>query len=238
MNLSRPAVILALAIVIGSALGAYGLYAGRRQPETLEVTGSAKHAIASDTVRWTTLFSRSVTQEDLRQGHQQMTDDLKKVLAFYAAKGHPESDLTVSPVQMEQDYSYNQLPDAPKRYALRQTVELVSSDIEGVTAMSKGIQALIEQGVIFSTTGLEYTYSKLPELRVSLLGDAVKDAQARAQAIAEAGGKGIGPLTTASVGVVQVLAPNSTEVSDYGSYDTSHVEKEVMVTVRASFIIR
>ncbi len=40
------------------------------------------------------------------------------------------------------------------------------------------------------------------------------------------------------MGVVQVLPPSSTEVSDYGAYDTSSIEKEVMVTVKASFRLR
>jgi hypothetical protein len=92
--------------------------------------------------------------------------------------------------------------------------------------------------VLFSTQSLEYTYSKLPELRVSLLKDAMTDARARANSIASSDGKGVGALTSASIGVVQVLSPSSTSVEDYGAYDTSSIEKEVMVTVRASFQVR
>jgi hypothetical protein len=32
-----------------------------------------------------------------------------------------------------------------------------------------------------------------------------------------------------------VLVPNSVDVSDYGSYDTSSIEKEIMVTVHPVF---
>ena len=53
-----------------------------------------------------------------------------------------------------------------------------------------------------------------------------------------AGGKKIGVLKSASSGVVQVMAQNSVEVSDYGMYDTSKIEKEIMVTVKASFEIK
>jgi hypothetical protein len=35
-----------------------------------------------------------------------------------------------------------------------------------------------------------------------------------------------------------VLAPNSIDVSDYGQYDTSSVEKEVMITVRTTFQVQ
>jgi len=37
---------------------------------------------------------------------------------------------------------------------------------------------------------------------------------------------------------VQVLSPNSIEVSDYGSYDTQTIQKEVMVTARAVFLLK
>ena len=45
----------------------------------------------------------------------------------------------------------------------------------------------------------------------------------------------IGTLRSASSGVVQVLPQGGIEISDYGSYDTQSMNKEVMVTVRATF---
>jgi hypothetical protein len=85
---------------------------------------------------------------------------------------------------------------------------------------------------------LEYSYTKLPELRVSLLSDAVKDAKARAAKLAESSGKKVDVLKSASVGVVQVLPVNSVDVSDYGTYDTSKIDKDVMVTVKAAFTLK
>ena len=93
----------------------------------------------------------------------------------------------------------------------------------------------MDQGILFSTSSLEYYYSKLPDARVALLTDAIADAKARASKIAQAGGKNIGALQSASSGVVQVLSPNSANISDYGTYDTSSIQKEIMVTVKASF---
>jgi hypothetical protein len=77
----------------------------------------------------------------------------------------------------------------------------------------------------------------LPELRINLLADAVKDAKARAQKIADGTGKKIGTIKTANMGVVQVLPVNSTDVSDYGTYDTGTIEKEVMITVTVLFTL-
>ena len=73
---------------------------------------------------------------------------------------------------------------------------------------------------------------------MALLSDAIADAKARAVKLAQAGGKNIGALQSASSGVVQVLAPNSANTSDYGTYDTSSIEKNIMVTVKTSFEIK
>ena len=40
-----------------------------------------------------------------------------------------------------------------------------------------------------------------------------------------------------NVGVFQVTSPNSTDVSDYGVYDTSTREKDVTAVVNATFAL-
>jgi hypothetical protein len=85
---------------------------------------------------------------------------------------------------------------------------------------------------------LELTYSKLDELRVTLLSHAIEDATKRAEAIAQDSGRSIGVLRNASSGVVQVLPQGGVEISDYGMYDTTSMHKDVMVTVRATFSLK
>jgi uncharacterized protein len=41
-----------------------------------------------------------------------------------------------------------------------------------------------------------------------------------------------------NVGVFQVTSPNSTQVSDYGEYDTSTLEKDVTAVVNVTFSLR
>jgi hypothetical protein len=98
--------------------------------------------------------------------------------------------------------------------------------------------ALSQQGVQFSPEAPQYSISNLADLRVSLMGDAVVDAKARAAGIAKAMGQSVGKLKSASSGVVQVLQPNSNDISDYGQYDTSTIDKDVMITVRATFLLK
>jgi len=228
-------IILGICFIIGISINAGLNYRAKQLDNTLSVTGSAKQQITSDTAKWRSSFSRTVATTELNAGYSQMKADEELVSSFLKESGIDEKDMIISPVAMNQNFKYD--PNAPKEYDLRQTVEVQSNDVGKVTQIAKNIQSLIQEGVIFSSDSLEYYYSELPELRVILLSDAIKDAKARAQKIAESSGKSVGAIKSASMGVVQVLPVNSVEIADYGSYDTWTIEKEVMVTVKALFTL-
>ena len=232
-----PAIIGA-SIILSTIIASTVFYKVRSFDNVLSVTGSTKVSVRSDQARWVARFNRTVYASSLKTGYADMAADLRAVKEFYAKRGIAEADLVISPVFMDEMYSYKENGFSEKQYNLRQTVEMQSSDVEKVTALANDVSAPINNGVLFSTQSLEYYYSKLPDLRVSLLSGALKDAKARASEIAASGGNKVGALRAASSGVVQVLPHNSIEVMDYGAYDTSAIEKDVMVTVKASFSVK
>lgn len=229
-------VLLSLGLMASASIVSIAAFKVRALNDTLSVTGSARERVTSDAVKWNSSFTRTVLFSDLKGGYSQMKNDEKEVVAFLKGKGLTEGDITVSPVFMSENYKSNE--SAPREFSLRQSVEVRSADVAMITALAKDLQPLIDKGIVFSSDYLEYSYSKLPDLRVSLLSDAVRDASARAGKIAESTGRGVGSLRSASMGVVQVLPVGSTEVSDYGAYDTQSIEKEVMVTVKTTFSLR
>lgn len=229
-------VILGICLIIAAGIGSFTFYMVRTGTDTLTVTGSVKQKVTSDLVKWTGTFQRNIPQEDLKNGYAQMKADEALVLKFFKDNGFDESVVRITPIFMEAPFQYD--PNAPKEYILRQNVEVQSNEIQKITSMAKNTQILIDQGVIYSTNSLEYYYTKLPELRIALLKDAVSDARMRAQKIAESTGLQVSSIKSANAGVVQVLQVNSTDISDYGAYDTSTIEKEVMVIVTAIFNLK
>lgn len=230
------AIILGMCLIISALIGSFTFYKVRSPMDTLSVTGSVREKVTSDLAKWTSDFSRTVPTEELKSGYQKMQNDQRLVLNFFKDNGFTEEDIIISPVFMEQLYLYD--PEAPKENILKQTVEIQSTDVNKITSMAKNTQKLIDQGVIFSTQSLEYYYSKLAELRIELIPEAINDAKLRAEKIAEGSGKEIGVIKSANLGVVQVLTVNSTEVSDWGTYDTSTIEKEVMIPVTVIFTLK
>ena len=236
-NLVSFGLILGLSIIISFGIASYTFYS-LRSADYITTTGSAKKEVTSDTVKWTSTISRIVKLSTVKDGYTKMDADLKEVKAYLATSGIPDSQIDISPVFMNEIYDGSNKTGTEKNYNLVQNIEVNSTDVNKIADLAKNTAPIINKGIIFSTMSLEYYYSKLPEIRVALLADAVADAKARASKLAEAGDKAIGTLKSASSGVVQVLSPGSAAISDYGSYDISKIQKEIMITVKASFNVK
>ncbi|MFA4831068.1 MAG: SIMPL domain-containing protein [Patescibacteria group bacterium] len=225
--------ILGLSLLASTLLFSIIFYQTRKTEYNLTVSGTAKVSVTSDAAKWAGDFSRTVSVKNLKNGYQQIARDLAAVKKFFKDNGVADEDLVISPVFMEERYQYDS--NAPTEYNLRQTVELQLSDVNKVTELANNTSLLINQGVIFSPRPIEYYYLKLPETRVNLLGEAIKDARLRADKIGESSGRGISSVKTVNVGVTQVTSVNSTEIYDYGAYDTSKIEKDITLTVKVTF---
>ncbi len=229
-------VIMGAAIILAVIVGGIFYTTKTVGGNTLTVTGSAKMSVVADNVIWRASISRSVGVADLKTGYTQMANDLKIVQAFITKNGIDPKSITTSPVVMNQEYQQDQ--NAPKRYNLYQSFEINSKEVDKVTVLAKNIDEVINLGVLFQTDGLEYYYSALDTARVNLLTNAITDAHARAAAMAKSSGSHVGKLASASSGVVQVLSKGAVDNGDYGQYDTSKIDKDISVTVRATFKLK
>ena len=228
--------ILGGSFLIASLIGAVTVFRLRSLNDVVSVTGSAKMAVTSDQAKWSTQIMRTVRTSGLKGGYEQMANDLVQVRQFLKGQSIADEEITVSPISMNEVYQQDQ--GAEKIYSLTQTIEVQSADVAKLQKASDQGSQLINKNVIFSTVALEYYYSKLPEARIELLSKAIDDAKARAGELAKNSGKRVGSLKSATSGVVQVQSLNSTDVSDYGSYDTSKIEKQVTVSVKAAFSLK
>lgn len=228
-------------IVIAFTIASFTAYKIKAFDNTLTTTGSAKVQVTADLAKWRIDFSRTVTVNEMKEGIAQMEDDLKTIKDFLNDNGISESEYTVSTMFSNKVYDYYEKASGtkgPDKYSFNQTVEVKSNDISKVKAIANNTKPLFESGVFVNPGSPEYYYTPLAEKRIELIGEAVKDARKRAEMIAGSDNSKVGNLKSASIGVTQVMTPNSVDVSDYGTYDTSTEEKEIMLTVRAVFKIK
>jgi hypothetical protein len=122
-------------------------------------------------------------------------------------------------------------------YVYNQRIEIQSLDVNKIKELSLDITSLIEKGVSFKVEQPEYHYTKMADLKIEIQAAAAKDAMIRAQKIAEATDRDLGPMRSARMGVLQITPKFSNAISDYGINDLSSIEKEIIGVVNASFEI-
>jgi hypothetical protein len=227
--------ILGAAFIVGTYLVSQTFLAVKKMDNIISVSGSAKQLVTADNARWTGNFSRTVAKDALAEGYALMRSDEKAVTDFFQSEGF-SGQFEISPIFMNEVYKSD--PNAPKEYNLIQNIEIKSTDVNKTKGLAKKTEILAQKGIIFSAYPVEYYYSKLPEVRVSLLPEAIKDAKNRAESIAQSSGKTVDSIKSVSMGVVQVMTAGAVDVSDYGSYDTSAIEKEIMITVKTTFNLK
>ena len=110
-----------------------------------------------------------------------------------------------------------------------------SARVDTVQNVAQASSSLLTQGIPFSAQPLQYVYTKLDTVRGPLLAAAVRDAEQRAKTLLAATGSKLGTLRGVDVSPFQITPPNSTEVSDYGEYDTSTLKKQVEAVVNVTF---
>lgn len=222
---------LGLAIGLGAVVLADGIR-DRNRNEVITVTGSAKARIVSDYVVWdSSVASQAVSVEaalpELNRWSAQVRDFLTK-------QGARPAEVSETAVTTE---TVTNSAGRVTGFKLTRSFEVRSPRVADVTRIVHESQALLAAGVPLQAQSPAYSYTKLAELRPKLLAEATKDALVRAKVLVGATGGKLGGLRDVNVGVFQVTAPNSTDVSDYGVYDTSTVLKDVTAVVNVTFAL-
>jgi len=248
----------ALANVICVAILGYVYLAVKHEPKTLEVKGSAKKTIISDTIAWEgTITARD---PDLIKAYAKLKGDADRVAAFLRNAGIPDKQVTFSAIATEKVFQREVIPTPPQpgsggaagspppptivqtakveMYVLTQSVNIESADMDKVPVVSRSVTSLIKDGAEIESSSPRYLYSKLSELKIDMLGEATKDATLRATQIVSNANGALGRLVEAKMGVMQINPKGVTDVSDTGNNDTTSLEKEILAVVTVKFELR
>ncbi len=230
-----PAVILSIAIIVLAGIGGWSVMKLQGLSNTISTSGSSKITVTSDYAKWKFDIQREVSEATLAKGYELLATDLLEVRKFLAEKNISAEEFEVSPVITHRQDSQGQLQN---KYILSQTITTYSSNVDRITALADSIGVLSSSGIFISSDLPMYFYNNLPEIKKKLLISAIADARIRAKEISKANSIRIGGLMSASSGVVEVLAPNSTNLTDFDIYDTSSKIKDITVHVETIFRIK
>jgi hypothetical protein len=234
------AIIFAVAI-LGSAFFLGRAYKTRGdRPGIISVTGLGSVDFESDEIIWTGEYS--VKNKELSAGFGQIQADREKVEAYLLNKGVAAEDISFNQVSTyenqrniyssEGKYIGSEFED----YNLSQEVVVSSNNLDLVAQISREISELLNDGVQIRSNNPKYYYSKLDELKLTLIEQASENGRIRAEQIARNSGSALDGLRSANLGVFQILGYNSGESYSWsGTFNTSSRRKTASITVKMDF---
>jgi len=237
-DLFLPVLILGLSFIVGVVIFTNAWKSSQRANQTINVTGSAKKEIVSDLgfLRGTITVQSSTSEGAFAELNRQ-----RPILVSYLqGKGFTKDKIEFFTINSYPVYETNNMgyqTGIVRAYVYSQRIEIQSTDVNKIKELSLDITSLIEKGVDFNVEQPEYHYTKMADLKIEIQAAAAKDAMIRAEKIAEATDRELGPMRSARMGVLQITPKFSNAISDYGINDLSSIEKEIIGVVNASFEI-
>lgn len=231
-------IFLMIGIIVAALIIAWGFGNIQDNSETITVKGYAEKLIKSDYAVWRiTINARTFT---LAETYSLLVRNKKRIKEFLLQNGFENDKITESSLNNFTLYDYSNTGDqiGVKGYQMSQDLSVTSKDLDKIKNLSLSINNLLSEGIDFVSNPPEYYISDIGKYKIEMLGEALRDAQARAQAIAGSVGNKVGGLKSARQGIFQITAPNSTEISDWGINDVSSIEKSIKSVVDATFYIK
>ena len=230
------ALTVGILVVIAILMGAK-LITSTISGNTISVTGSASEIVKSDSGSLDfNIQTQGATKQEAYNKQQEQIKIVEKYL----------QDKKITKIQRKTvNGYYNYKRDArgnyteiPENYNMTQPYTISSDDVDLIKEISNDITGLISKGVDINVYNTSYNYSKLPELKVSLLEKASIDAKNRAASMLKATHNSVGKIQSVKMGVYQITPVDSTDVSDMGINDSTTIDKKVTAVANISFKIK
>lgn len=224
--------LLGSSLIICALIGAWTLTGIKQQGRTLSVTGAAYTPIRSNLAVWTAQISVSTTI--LADGYAQLDQGVARLKQFMSSKDFAPDSYELSVVNVRRNYNRDGVETG---YQLSRKVHLESTEVDRITELAVEASDMIREGIMLESYPVKYLYTGLDSLKLEMIQAATENARERAERLVGTTGHGVGAPVGASVGVFQIRALRSQEVSSYGISDDSTIDKEIVSTVHIDFLI-
>ena len=235
--------IIGVAIIVSAWLLARAYMYKYHVQETVVVTGLGETEFTSDLIVWTGYIM--VESSNVESGYARIEADKQKVYDYITSKGIAPESIVFQFVNVNKQFDavYNSAGNWVGQrftgYSLMQSFTIESNDVDAVESISREISSLIAQGVSIEAPQPDYYYTKLDDVKLSLIEKASADARSRAEKIAENAGAKIGRVVSARMGVFQITGANTNEeFSAGGSFNTTSRQKKARITIRIEYQVK
>lgn len=241
-NKVTVAVILGICFVLAAIAVGISYYQSKKPSKTVSVVGLAEKDFTSDLIVWDLRYD--VLDMDMKKSYAMIKDQNKIVKEFLSSKGIKTDEIDFKNISTKPKYESHwesgHWVENFEGYQSEQRIRVESKDVEKIEKIIREISELYDQNIKISSDDPEYYYTKLSDLKLEMLAQASKNARERAQTVTENAGGKLGDLKTATTGVFQITAPNSSEDSYSwgGAFNTSSKQKHVSINMRLTYYVK
>ncbi|WP_373487164.1 SIMPL domain-containing protein [Blastomonas sp.] len=218
--------VLAVGMVLGGYLLGDGLLRAKAADRSVTVRGLAEKNVTADLATWTIAYSAQ--SDDLNGAQADIDADTKALRGFFTELGFDGDALQPTGANVAQ-FNNNY---GSTTYTIRQRMSLRTTDISKAQAAVKRQFDLIKRGVVLEEgSGMAYSFTKLNDIKPTMVAEATKDARASAEQFAKDSGTGVGGIKSATQGYFSVESRDGDTGGGWGVSDTPYKKVRVVTTV-------
>lgn len=239
-----------LGVLVAAGLTAAGyfasttVYKGRQATNAVTVKGFDERDVKADLALWQ--IGYSVTGGNLGDVYTRARADEAALVAFLAQSGFKPADIKSDNLAvtdlMANPYRSKDTSEGA-RYIVKSTILVRSNDVDLVARTTRGVSDLIKQGIVLTTNDTDYEFTKLNDIKASMLRAATQNARDAAQQFANDAGSKVGAIESASQGFFSIVSRDAASAGAEGQSfragvgQISTVDKKVRVVVTLTYFL-
>ncbi len=210
-----PSLLISISIAFAGYFIGQTYVAGKKMDRVVNVKGLAEREVLSDQAFCP--LELTLSGNELNQIRVSLENQTNLVKEFFALRGFDEEEVTVgipniqdSRAQLYSGNNYNQ-----DRYVAKVDFSIRTSEIKKLNEAIEAISSLVGKGILISSKNtwqpIQYSYTKLNEIKPEMIEEATKNAREVADKFARDSGSKVGKIKNANQGLFSIYDrdPNS-----------------------------
>ncbi|MGE4430528.1 MAG: SIMPL domain-containing protein [Sphingobium sp.] len=217
--------LLTVGMVVGGYLLGDGLTRARAADRSVTVRGLAERDVTADLATWTISYNANGT--DLPTVRANIDASTKALTEYFSALGFKADELKPIGAGVNQ-----YLNNGVNNITITQKMLLRTTDIARAQRAVAQQFDLVRRGVTLQEgSTMTYSFTKLNDIKPTMVADATKDARKAAEQFAQDSGTGVGGIKSATQGYFSIEPRDGEPAGGYGSSDTPYKKVRVVTTV-------
>ncbi len=222
--------IFSAALIASGYLLGDGLRRAKSAERSISVRGVSERDVTANLATWTISFSQEGSE--LETVNVRVEQQSAAVRRFFATSGFKPSDISDSGVSFNRVHVTNDEGQRVEtRVRVTRSVQLRTAEVLKAQQAHERLPALLRDGVELDGSNLNYSFTRLNQLKPEMIAEATKRARASAEQFARDSGAEVGQIRTASQGYFSVGPRDGAEGEDSSASDSPFQKVRVVTSV-------